>query len=65
MSSNGETYCDACLLPIGTQKHVAVKRPGTKRDAPEPYLHYHNRSREDCWGKQVRRLTEQYSGRLR
>ena len=63
MSRDEQIYCDGCLLLIGTQTHVTVKKPGTKGEAPENYLHYHNRSREDCWGKQVRQLTEQYSGR--
>ncbi len=64
MSRDGGIYCDGCLLLIGDQKHVTVKKPGTKGEKPEDYLHYHNREPRDCWGKQVKELVEKYSGRV-
>ncbi len=51
MSINGQTYCDACLLYIGIQKHTTFRKPGTKGESPGDYLHFHNRGRDDCWGK--------------
>lgn len=65
MSRDGELYCDGCLLVIGVQKHVSVKKPGTKGEAAEDYLYYHNRDSDDCWGKQVKQLMEKYNGRVR
>ena len=62
MIRDGEIFCDGCLLLIGTQKHVTVKKPGTKGEESEDHLHYHNRNRDDCWGRQVRQLTETYNG---
>ena len=64
MTRDGGVYCDGCLLVIGIQKKVTVKKPATRGEKTEDYLHYHNRSSDDCWGKQVKQLMEKYSGRV-
>jgi hypothetical protein len=64
MSRDGGLYCDSCLLFIADQKHVTVKKPGTRGEANEDYLHYHNRHPRDCWGQRVQQLVGKYSGRV-
>ncbi len=54
MSINGQTYCDACLLHIGIQKHTTFRKPGTKGESLGDYLHFHNRGVDDCWNKRQR-----------
>jgi len=51
MNINGELYCDACFLSISKQKHAAIKKPGKNGEAPEDFIHYHDRGPGDCWEK--------------
>ena len=57
MRVNNELYCDACFLHIGDQKHTVFKKPGMSGQSLEDYLHFHNRSADDCWGKRQRELS--------
>lgn len=65
MTASEQTYCSACHLLIGLQRHATFKKPGSKGKSPGELLYFHNRDRDDCWGKHLRRFLQKYNGKMK
>ncbi|HYM11568.1 MAG TPA: hypothetical protein VEU62_12595 [Bryobacterales bacterium] len=65
MTANEQTYCSACHLVIGLQRHAIFKKPGAKGKPAREYLYFHNRASDDCWGKHLRLLMQKYNGKMK